>query len=149
MEQQVSGGSAYQASAAPVGQMKTGRGLLKFILLNFVTLGIYSLVYFSGISSDINTIASRYDGKRTMHFCLLAFIVGPITFGIAFIVWYHKLSDRIGKELRRRGICYSFSAADFWLWNVVGSIILVGPFVYLHKLSKAMNKIAEHYNVNG
>lgn len=59
---------------APAGQLKTNRGLLKFILLNIITLGIYSLVIFSGISSDINVIASRYDGKKTMHFCLLFFL---------------------------------------------------------------------------
>lgn len=38
---------------------------------------------------------------------------------------------------------------DFWLWNVLGALIIVGPFVYMHKLSTAMNKLAENYNVNG
>ena len=85
---------------APAGQLKTNRGLLKFILLNIIILGIYSLVIFSGISSDINVIASRYDGKKTMHFCLLFFLVGPITLGIADIVWFHRISNRIGNELQ-------------------------------------------------
>ena len=84
-----------------------------------------------------------------MHFCLLMFIVAPITFGIAGIVWYHKISNRIGNELKRRGIAYSFSAADFWLWSVIGSVIVIGPFVYIHKLFKAVNKMNAHYNVNG
>lgn len=140
---------AQNCCAAPVGQIKTNRGLLKFILLNIVTLGIYSIVYFSSISSDINVIASRYDGKKTMHYCLLIFIIAPLTFGIGAIVWMHKISARIGRELSRRGVDYSFSAADFWLWNVLGALIVVGPFVYLHKLSVAMNKLAGHYNVNG
>lgn len=84
-----------------------------------------------------------------MHFCLLAFIINPITFGIASIVWYHRISDRIGDELRRRGISYNFGASDFWLWNVIGSLIIVGPFIYLHKLAKAMNLLAEDYNTKG
>ncbi len=134
---------------APVGQVKTNRGLLKFILLSIVTLGIYSLVFYSSISSDINVIASRYDGKKTMHFCLLFFIIAPITLGIGSIVWSHKISDRIGNELKRRNVDYSFSASDFWLWNVLGSLIVVGPFIYLHKLAKAMNKLGEDYNVKG
>ena len=100
---------------APAGQLKTNRGLLKFILLNIITLVIYSLFIFSGISSDINVIASRYDGKKTMHFCLLFFLVGPITLGIADIVWFHRISNRIGNELKRRQIAYSFSASDYWL----------------------------------
>lgn len=136
-------------NAAPVGQLKTNRGLLKFILLSIVTLGIYALVYFSSISTDINIIASRYDGKKTTHFCLMAFILAPITLTIYMFVWYHKLSARIGSELQRRGIDYHFSAADFWFWDILGSLILVGPFIYIHKLSKAMNLLAENYNQKG
>lgn len=133
----------------PVGQLKTDRGLLKFILLSIITLGIYSLVAMSSVSNDINIIASRYDGKKTMHFCLLSFIVAPITLGIAIFVWYHKISNRIGGELKRRNLDYSLSAVDFWLWSVLGSLIIVGPLVYTYKLFKAMNTLASDYNVKG
>ncbi len=133
----------------PVGQLKTNKGLLKTILLSIITFGIYPLVVMSAVSNDINIVASRYDGKKTMHYCLLYFIVAPFTLGIGAIVWYHKISNRIGAELNRRGIAYNFSAADFWLWNVLGSFIFVGPFVYLHKMFKATNLMNAHYNVNG
>ena len=136
-------------TTAPVAQLKTNKGLLKTILLSLITLGIYSLVVMSSVSSDINIVASRYDGKKTMHYCLLFFIITPITFGIAGIVWYHRISNRIGNELARRGIAYNFSAADYWLWNVLGSFIVVGPFIYLHKMFKAVNKMNAHYNENG
>ena len=136
-------------STAPVGQLKTNKGLLKTILLSLITFGIYPLVVMSAVSTDINIVASRYDGKKTMHFCLLLFIVAPITFGIASIVWYHRISNRIGNELSRRGIAYSFSATDFWLWNVLGSLIVIGPLVYLHKMFKATNLMNAHYNVHG
>ena len=136
-------------TTAPVGQLKTNKGLLKTILLSLITFGIYALVVMSAVSNDINIVASRYDGKKTMHYCLLAFIVAPITFGIAGIVWSHKISNRIGAELNRRGIAYSFSATDFWLWNVLGSLILVGPFIFNHKLMKSMNKLNADFNVKG
>lgn len=142
MEEQV-------VNTAPVAQIHTKRGLLKFILLNIITFGIYSIVFYSSISSDINVIASRYDGKKTMHYCLLLFLVAPITFGIAGIVWCHKISARIGNELSRRGIAYSFGAGTFWGWNVLGSFIAVGPFVYLHKLCTAMNLLCADYNQKG
>lgn len=134
---------------APVTQLKTNRGLAKFILLSIVTLGIYAIVAYSGVSNDINTIAGRYDNKRTMHYCLLIFIIAPITLGIGAIVWFAKISSRIGKELERRQLDYSFSAADFWLWNVLGSLIIVGPFIYTHKLFKAMNILSEDFNKRG
>lgn len=136
-------------NTAPAKKLKTNKGLLKALLLSIITFGIYPLVVMSSISSDINIVASRYDGKKTMHFCLLVFIIVPLTFGIAGIVWYHRISNRIGNELKRRGISYSFSAADFWLWNVIGSIIFIGPFVYLHKMFKAVNKMNADYNING
>ena len=136
-------------TTAPVGQLKTNKGLLKTILLGIITLGIYPLVVMSAVSNDINIVASRYDGKKTMHYCLLFFLVGPITFGIAGIVWSHKISNRIGNELKRRGVDYHFSAADYWLWNILGTLIVVGPFVYFHKMFKAVNKMNAHYNVNG
>ncbi len=138
-----------QASVMPVAQLKTNRGLLKFILLSLITLGIYSIVYFSGISSDINIVASRYDGKKTVHYCLMLFILAPITLGIYALVWWHQISGRIGAELRRRGIDYSFGAKDFWLWNLLGLLIIVGPFIYVHKIGKAMNLLAEDFNARG
>lgn len=137
-------------NAAPVAQLKTNKGLLKTILLSIVTFGIYFLVVMSAVSNDINIVASRYDGKKTMHFCLLYFIISPITFGIASIVWYHRISKRIGAELKRRGVAYSFGASDYWLWSVLGSILFgFGPLVYAHKLFKATNLMNEDYNING
>ena len=149
MDQQTNTNVAYRTSTAPIGQLKTNKGLLKYILLSLITFGIYGIVVMSSVSNDINIVASRYDGKKTMHFCLLIFLVAPITLGIAGIVWYHKISARIGNELKRRNIAYSFGASDYWLWSVLGSLIIVGPFVYLHKLFKATNLMCEHYNTNG
>lgn len=139
----------YYSSSAPVYKLNTNKGLLKYIILSILTFGIYSLVVMSTISNDINVVASRYDGKKTMHFCLLFFIVGPLTFGIAYYVWGHRISNRIGAELKRRGIAYNFSAADYWLWGLLGSLIYIGPFVYLYKLFKAVNLMNSDYNVNG
>ncbi len=137
------------ASAAPVAQRKINKGLLKYILLSIITCGIYPIVVLSSVSNDVNIAASRYDGRRTMHYCLLCFIVAPITLGIGSLVWFHNISNRIGNELRRRNIAYNFGAADFWLWGILGSFIVVGPFVYYHKLFQATNKMCAHYNVNG
>ncbi len=135
--------------AAPVGQLNTNRGLLKYILLSILTFGIYGLVVMSGISTDINVIASRHDGKKTHHFLLMAFIYSWLTLGISCFTWFHKLSNRIGAELQRRNISYSFGAGSFWGWCILGSFIGVGPLVYMYKLFKSMNLLCANYNVNG
>ena len=85
-----------------------------------------------------------------MHYCLLLFIFMPLTAMIAAFVWFHRLSARIGAELARRGISdCSLSSSDFWLWGVLGSLIVVGPFVYYHKLFKATNALCSHYTMYG
>ena len=94
-------------------------------------------------------MASRYDGKKTMHYCLLFFLIAPLKCGIAYFVWNHKLCNRIGDEMRRRGIQQTISAKTFWGWSVLGILILVGPMIYVHKLADAMNSLANDYNRKG
>lgn len=127
--------------------LKTNRGLIKYILLSLITFNIYGIVALTGVGKDINLIAGKYDGKKTMNYCWIFFLLSGLTFGIAPIVWFHKLSARIGHELNRRGIAYSFGAGTFWGWNLLGLIVAIGPLVYVHKLMKAMNLLSAHYNV--
>ena len=135
---------------APAIRLKTNRGWLKLILLTIITFGIYPIVFYSKISTDINLIASRYDGKKTLHFCLLLFIISPLTLGIGAIVWSHRLCARIGVELARRGIAYRFGAGDFWGWCILGSMLCcLGPIIFLHKLCKSMNLLCADFNARG
>lgn len=138
-----------QYNPQPVGQLKTNRSLAKYILLSLITFGIYGLVVMCGVSTDINTVAQRYDGQKTTHYALVFFVFSWLTLGIYPIVWMHKLSNRLGSELKRRGIDYTISASDFWLWGVLGCLIIVGPFIYYHKLFNAMNLINTDYNARG
>lgn len=133
----------------PANQLTCNRGAIKAILLSIITLGIYSIVLFTKMGEEINITAGKFDGKKTVNYCLLFFIVGPLTLEIGTLVWFHNFSSRIGNELARRGINYKFSAADFWLWNVLGILIGIGPFVYLHKVTKAINLINQDYNTRG
>lgn len=110
------------SSASPAVQLPTNRSLLKFILLSIITLGIYGLV---------------------------VLIFSWLTMGIVPLVWAHRFSNRVGSELLRRNLPYQFDAGTFWLWNVLGSLIVVGPFVYTHKLLTAMNMLCTDYNAKG
>ncbi|WP_300767010.1 DUF4234 domain-containing protein [uncultured Bifidobacterium sp.] len=134
---------------SPVGRRKTNRSLAKFVLLGFITLGIYDIVVMTESTNTLNLIANRYDGKKTMHYCLMVFLVGWITAGIGWLVWCHRISNRIGDELQRRGHARKLSASDYWLWGVLGSLIVVGPFIYMYKFLHAMNELAEDYNQRG
>ena len=126
--------------------LRTERSFVAYFFLNIITLGIYSLVQVSHIGSEVNLIASKHDGKHTMHFCWIVFIFSWLTLGIAPLVWYHRISNRIGNELRRRGVTSDFGADTFWLWFILGSLIYIGPFVYIYKRIAAMNQLNDLYN---
>lgn len=129
--------------------MRTDRNLLTYILLSIFTCGIYNIVFYSDLGDDVNFIARPRDGKHLMHYCLMYFLVGPFTCGIYMFVWFHSLSARIGNEARARGIATSFGAGSFWLWYVIGSFFIVGPFIYIYQLCSTMNMISEDYNRRG
>ncbi len=124
--------------------MKNNRGLAKIILLSIITFGIYGIVFWYSLAEDLNILCPN--AKKTMNYILLAFIVGPFTLGIGYIVWYHKISNKMGVALKERGISYDMSAATFWIWEVLLSCIVIGPFVYIHKVCKAMNLLADDFN---
>ena len=142
------GNDAVPAGGRPAIQFATNRSLWKMILFGILTLGIYDVVIWCKMVTELNVAACRYDGKRTMPYFAMA-ALAPATFGIYVLVWCHKFSNRVGAEVSRRGYDYSFGAKTFWLWNVLGSLILVGPFIYLHKLMTAMNAINADFNENG
>ena len=132
----------------PAIQLPTKRSLAKMVFLGLLTLGIYPTVIWFRIVTELNIAASRYDGERTMS-CFGAMALTGITLGIYPLIWIHGLCNRIGAELKRRDLAYEFGASTFWLWNVLGAFILVGPFIFTHKLMKSMNLINDDFNING
>ena len=133
----------------PKKLLPINRGLASFFFLSLITLGIYGLVVLAKISSEINTVATRYDGRKTTNYLWIYFLWGWLTCGIAGLVWFHCISNRIGNELQRRQIPYSFGASDYWLWCVLGSFVGFLPLVYTHKLLSAMNMLNADYNQKG
>ena len=137
------------ASNAPRYLMPDKRGLLKMIFLGLITGGIYNMVVMSRIAEEINMVASKHDGKRTQQYYWMLMLTG-LTLGIYAFVWIHGLCNRIGDEVKRRGINYKFNASTFWLWNILGSLLFgIGPLVYTYKLCKATNLMNRDYNING
>lgn len=109
---------------APASALKlpVKRSLWKMILFGILTLGIYPMVIWSRLVSEVDLVASRYDGERSMPFFAAA-MLAPLTMGIHTLVWFNKLCNRIGRELQRRSIPYAFGARDFWLWAFLMSLL--------------------------
>lgn len=139
---------AAQSTGRPAIQFADDRKLWKMIVFGILTFGIYIIVTWCKMITELNVVACRYDGKRTAPYFAMMFLTG-YTFGIYGFVWNHKLCERMSAELSRRGYDYKFGASTYWLWGVLGCLILVGPFIYLNKVLTVMNTLNADFNENG
>lgn len=128
-------------------KLKTNRSMLKLVILSILTLGLYSVVFFIPFSYDLDKVSPRSDRSKTMHYAF-AFILSLFTFNIVIWVWHYHIAERVEEALEKRSIPYQFSTGTFWGWYFLGSFIFIGPFVYMHKLCKAMNLLCADYNEN-
>lgn len=143
------GAPSNQWGTTPRMQLRTDRSLLTMVLLSIITFGIYALWLVARSGEDLNIIASAWDRRRTMNYWLVALLLAPFTLGIIHFYWEHTTCERIAAEQQRRGIPVDVTPADFWIWCVLGCLIIVGPFVYRHKWLTAMNNLSQHYNTYG
>ena len=123
-------------------KLKTNRNMWKLMILNILTLGIYSIVFFMPLSLDLDKVDPKRHRGKTMNY-LEAYIFSAFTFSIVIDIWHHHIAGRIEEALERRNIDYNFNTGDFWKWFFFGSLILVGPFIYFHKLCTAMNLLCQ------
>ena len=128
-------------------KLKTNRKMWKLMLFNVLTLGLYSIFFFIPFSFDIDKAAPRRNGEKTMNY-LWAHILAFFTFSIVVDIWHYHIARRLGEALSAREISYQFGTKDFWLFFLLGSLVMVGPFIYFHKLCTAMNLLCENYNEN-
>ncbi|MBO5898135.1 MAG: DUF4234 domain-containing protein [Clostridia bacterium] len=127
--------------------LATNRSMWKLMLFNVLTLGIYSIVFFIPFSFDLDRVAPKPDRSKTMNF-LFAYILSIFTFSIVMTVWHYHIAERVEEALAERQIDYDFGTNDFWCWGILGGLVIVGTFVYFHKLCRAMNLLCESYNQN-
>ena len=135
----------YEEKEYQAPKLSTDRNMWKLMILNILTLGLYSIVFFIPFSFDIDKVAPKRDGTRTMNF-VFAYFVSLFTFTVVIDVWHYHIAQRVEEALSERKINYDFGTQDFWGWFFFGSLILVGPFVYFHKLCKTMNLLCADYN---
>ena len=136
---------AYEEEEYQEPELQTDRSMWKFMLLNLLTLGIYSIIFFTPFSYDIDKVAPKRDRSKTMNY-LFVYILAIFTFSIVIYIWHYQIAQRVEEALSQRKINYEFETGTFWTYLFFGSFILIGPFVYYHKLCRAMNLLCEDYN---
>jgi hypothetical protein len=120
------------------------RGLAGLIILSIITLGIYGLYWIHKLAKDVNAICEG-DGKKTGGL-LKYLLLGLITFGIYDLVWLYMLGDRLQDNGPKYNLTLKESGGAVLLWYILGSFIIIGPFIALHIIIKNTNALADGYN---
>ncbi|WP_231503009.1 DUF4234 domain-containing protein [Blastococcus sp. URHD0036] len=119
-------GDRYARPLGPVGQIRsTGLTMLLF----FVTLGIWSLVYYYQTHDEMK----RHSGEG---------LGGPIALVIAIlfgIVNPYLLSAEVGQLYERSGRTPPVTVLTA-LWFFPGMLIIVGPFIWFVRTNRALNE---------
>jgi len=120
------------------------RGLVGLILLSIITFGIYGLYWIYKLAKDVNTICEG-DGKKTSGL-LIYILLGIVTFGIYDLIWIYMVGDRIQDNAPKYNLTFKESGGTILLWFILGSFIIIGPFIALYIIIKNMNLLADEYN---
>lgn len=124
--------------------VKTNRSLILFLLLSFITCGIYSLFFWHSYVKDVNTVCAG-DGKNTRGI-LMAIILSAITFGIYGLVWTYGMQNRLRDNAARYNAGPLASGGNVLCWNIFGSFLFgIGPFIALYKQIDSLNRITYNY----
>lgn len=141
--------SYYQAKSQQggvyTGPLKTDRSLVLYILLGFLTCGIYQLYVFYTIMRDVN-VACDGDGRHTPG--LLEFILfGILTCGIYDLYWFYSVGNRLADNAPRYGLHFQENGTTLLLWMLIGSLLcFIGSYVGIYFLLNNVNAICSAYN---
>ncbi|MBR6706294.1 MAG: DUF4234 domain-containing protein [Clostridia bacterium] len=125
--------------------MKEDRSLIKFLLLNIITAGIYGLIFWNRYAADMNTVCMG-DGRNTRK-VLGRILLTIITSGIYELVWLYRAGDRIAANCRAKGIPAKATGGSVLLWYTVGALLFgIGPLVAVNKLIRGLNDLSAAYN---
>lgn len=139
----------YQSQSQPgggyTGPLKTDRSLVLYILLGFLTCGIYQLYVFYTIMRDVN-VACDGDGRHTPG--LLEFILfGILTCGIYDLYWFYSVGNRLADNAPRYGLRFQENGTTLLLWMIIGSLLcFIGSYVGIYFLLNNVNAICNAYN---
>lgn len=125
------------------------RNFWLFLLLNFVTCGIYGLYFWYVWNEDVNNICAG-DGQEMPNF-VVVFLLGLVTCGIYIYYWMYKQGNRLQANARRYGVQLQENGSTFLLWALLSIITCSLTQYYAYYLMiQVVNRIAPEYNrVNG
>ena len=125
--------------------LKSNRSILPYLLLGFLTFGIYNLWYLHHFVKDVNELC-REDGKQSPG-VLWLLLLSILTCGLYGLFWWYRIADMISTAQRKRGFSSSVSGGYILVCMVLGAYLCgLASWIALHTLFEAMNELATDYN---
>lgn len=146
----LTGGAIYSPGPQPGapnggGYIQTDRSLLVYIILSFITCGIYGFYFIYTIARDMNIMCSG-DGDSTPG--LGAYIaLSIVTCGIYNLWWVYKIGNRLAFNGPRYGLQFQENGTTVLMWYIIGIILCgLGPWIGMYIIIKNTNAMAAAYN---
>lgn len=124
--------------------VKKNRNFITYLILTFLTGGLYMIYFWWGFIKDMNLICGE---KGESPNSILVLIFSVITCGIYYLYWIYKHSERIKNTAIRYNVRIKQSSESILLWAIVGTIfafgfgILLGQYFMINNFNKLTNAI--------
>lgn len=118
------------------------------LLLVIVTLGIYGYVWQYKVFKEVD---NEHGYEHEQIWFWLGLFLSLIYIGIIFaIVYMVKEINKLNKARQSRGMMPGITPGVFYLWGILGALIIVGPFIAYYQLQKSLNETwADAYRRKG
>jgi len=137
-------GQQTQAARIQGYPVKTNRSLLLYIVLTIFTCGIYGLVFIYSLAKDVNQMCKE-DGEN-IGGLIVYIVLSFLTCGIYSYYWMYKVQNRLCHAGTRYGVMVKERGSTVVCWAILGSFIIIGPFVAMHIVINSANAIGSAYN---
>lgn len=113
------------------------RRVALYIFLSIITLGIYSIVFWSKWANDLNKICDDEDTDSATY--ILVLILDLMSFGIYSLVWNYRMGERMYQKAPDFGVEIKHGGMFMLFWRFFPIVTSVYKIKYINKLAAAYN----------
>ena len=124
-------------------KIKKNRNFIIYLILTFLTGGLYMIYFWWGFIKDMNLICGE-EGESPNSILVLVF--SAITFGLYYFYWVYKHSERIKNTAARYNVVIKQSSIVILLWTLTsvftaGAGVFLGQYFMITNFNKLTNAI--------
>lgn len=129
--------------AVDFSTVKKNRNFIIYLILTFLTGGLYMIYFWWGFIKDMNLICGE-EGESPNS--ILVLIFSAITFGLYYFYWVYKHSERIKNTAARYNVVIKQSSIVILLWTLTsvftaGAGVFLGQYFMITNFNKLTNAI--------